>query len=106
MNEGLTPSRTWGLVFGIWVLLLTGILAHWGGTPGIIQAFRLASLLSGKQQKVQELETQIAGLDTESVRLEKSRIAQEREIRRTLGYAASDEIIFDFTAASASKKAD
>lgn len=37
-------------------------------------------------------------MEGEKVRLEKSAATQEREVRRVLGYAASDEIIFDFAA--------
>jgi hypothetical protein len=75
--------------------LLTGFL----GTPGITQAVRLRGLLHSKQAELTGLEAEIQRLDTETIRLERSRIAQEQEIRRTLGYAASDEIIFDFASA-------
>jgi cell division protein FtsB len=103
VRDKLTPNRLWFSIFGVWFILLSGLLAHWGGSPGVLQAFRLSSLLSVKQQKVQELEAEVAQLEEESTRLEKSRVAQEREIRRTLGYAAQDELIFDFSSATRAK---
>lgn len=92
-------TRIWIGIFAIWALLLTGAFSQWIGSPGVIQAIRLSDLLQSKQAQADQLEKQIAVLQAERIRLEKSPAAQEQEIRRTLGYAAPDEIIFDFTAA-------
>jgi cell division protein FtsB len=92
-------SRAWIGVFAVWTLLLSGVLANLVGSPGIIQAFRLRSLLGAKQEQLAKLEADVARIEAEATRLTKSRAAQEREVRRTLSYAASDEIIFDFSAA-------
>lgn len=89
----------WGAVFGIWALLLSGTLASTVGSPGALQLFRLTRLLESKRVQQAELEAAVERLETESARLEKSRAAQEREIRRVLGYTAPDELTFDFQAA-------
>ena len=68
------------------------------GTPGVIQALHLKKLLVLKEGQFRQLENEMQHLSEDHERLEKSRIAQEREVRKTLGYAAEDEIIFDFTA--------
>ena len=92
------PTKIWIGVFGFWAVLLSGVLNSVGGSPGILQSLRLNSLLQSRQTQLNSLEEEIAQMETEGHHLEKSRLAQEREIRRVLGYAGSDEIIFDFTA--------
>lgn len=99
-----TPSspaviRVWLIVFGLWLFFLSGIPAGITHAPGILQAIRLQRLLTTKETQVKKMEDEIHFLDAERIALEKSRITQEREIRRVLGYAARDEIIFDFAAA-------
>jgi hypothetical protein len=91
--------RLWLVLFGCWAVFLSGAVASVVGSPGVIQAVRLHSLLGAKEAQLRDVQTELARLDSERERLEKSRVAQEHEIRRTLGYAAADEIIFDFTAA-------
>lgn len=98
-EEWLTPRRVWLGVFALWALFLTGVLSPIGGGPGVLQAWRLYALDDNKDAQIAELESEIEQLGRDAERLEKSRVAQEREIRRVLGYAAPDEIIFDFTAA-------
>ena len=87
-----SPHRVWLAIFGIWAFLLTGFISG----PGIIQAVRLQSLLSAKQTEVARLQADTQQLRQESENLQKNPAAQEREIRRVLGYAAPDELIFDF----------
>jgi cell division protein FtsB len=84
------------MAFGCWLIFLSGFLAPFVGSPGIVQAIRLHGLLDAKQDQMQHIEDQIRQLEAEALRLEKSSVVQEREIRRVLGYAAGDEIIFDF----------
>ena len=76
---------------------MSGALANWGSPPGVIQLARLHSLLDLKQDQLGQLRGEIGRLESDAVLLEKSKITQQREIRRVLGYAAPDEIIFDFT---------
>ncbi|MEK6580006.1 MAG: hypothetical protein AABZ55_12325 [Bdellovibrionota bacterium] len=91
-------SRAWIGVFALWFIFLTGIPEKLTGTPGLIQAAQLSGLLKSKQAQIVKLEDDFERLVFEAERLEKSPVAQQREIRKTLGYAASDEIIFDFAA--------
>ena len=93
----ISMHRIWLAIFGIWAVLLSGLLTPWVGSPGVLQLFRLQSLLSQKQDQAGKLESNLLELQAESERLQGSRIAQEREIRKTLGYAADDEMIFDFS---------
>lgn len=93
----VNPKRFWTCVFALWGVLLSGVLASLGGGPGVLQGMRLNALLESKATQKSELETEIDRLNRDSDLLEKSKVAQEREIRRVLGYAAPDEIIFDFT---------
>lgn len=93
-----SPRTIWLVLFGIWGVFLSGVLVGLGGPPGALQAIRLNGLLSSKQAQLARLEVDIGRLEAEGTRIEKNRFAQEREIRRVLGYAAQDELIFDFTA--------
>jgi hypothetical protein len=62
----------------------------------VLQHLHLHSLLGSKQAEQAALQTEIDTLRSEAGLLENSRAVQHREIRRVLGYAAEDEIIFDF----------
>ena len=81
----------------LWLLFLTGAFASIVGSPGIVQAVRLRNLLMSKQKSLDEIKTEVAKLQKEANDLEKNRAIQLREIRRVLGYASPDEIVFDFT---------
>jgi hypothetical protein len=96
----LSPNQIWIGVFGIWGLILTGAFSSALGSlvgPGVLQAIRLQNLLHSKTVQLDQIQTQINELQSETDLLEKSTVAQQREIRRVLGYAASDEIIFEFS---------
>lgn len=97
-SRKVSPRKIWLMVFALWILFLSGLIR----SPGVIQAIRLNSLLEEKQVKIRDLKVQIAHMESEEARLEKSRAEQEREIRRVLGYIASDEIVFDFSSAETS----
>lgn len=92
------PHRVWLALFGVWMLLLTGLLNPWLEGPGLVQWWRLESLLSQKHSRLAEIENEVLALSSEQVRLERSGATQQREIRRVLGYVRPDEIIFDFSA--------
>jgi cell division protein FtsB len=89
-----SPAKVWIGIFVLWTLFLTGFL----GSPGLNQTWRLRSLLAAKESHARQLEIEIRRLQLEAAQLERSRFIQQREIRRVLGYAAPDEIIFDFSA--------
>ncbi|HLD99989.1 MAG TPA: hypothetical protein VJB59_07015 [Bdellovibrionota bacterium] len=95
-RKWLTPGKLWLGIFGCWLLLLVGIPAQFG-SPGVMQLVRLRNLLDTRKNQAEDLRTLLRRLETESQQLEKSKVVQQREIRRVLGYAAPDEIIFDFT---------
>jgi hypothetical protein len=75
---------------------LSGGAAPWTGTPGVLQELNLHSLLNSKEAEQVELQGAIDRLKGEADLLEHSKTVQHREIRRVLGYAADDEIIFEF----------
>jgi cell division protein FtsB len=93
----MTPPKAWACVFAVWAVLLSGVAAQFVGSPGVIQAVRLKNLLASQQADLESEWKEVTRLQDEARYLEKSKVVQQREIRRVLGYAASDEIIFDFT---------
>lgn len=86
------PVKIWIALFAVWVVFISGLI----GSPGVLQAIRLQQLLESKQAQVTQIQSDIRRLQGDASQLEKSRVIQQREIRRVLGYAAQDEIIFDF----------
>lgn len=79
---------------GIWVFLLTG----WWGPPGITQYLKLRRLSDQRRERLKVTREELLVAKQEAVSLETSPKAQEREIRRVLGYVSPDELIFDFSA--------
>jgi len=90
-------NRNWSLLFCLWFLFLTGGFARFIGSPGIMQALRLNALLQSKQSQLNALRGEVQKLQIEADLLENNPSFQLREIRRVLGYASHDEIIFDFS---------
>ncbi len=64
----------------------------------MVQLWRLESLHQQRQDRLAELENQVLALSSEQVRLERSVVTQQREIRRVLGYVRPDELVYDFSA--------
>jgi len=87
--------KKWILIFSLWIVFLSGLPANLIGSPGVLQANRLEYLLTAKVHQLDQAEQEVRKLKTEASLLETNRFWQLREIRRTLGYAAPDEIIFD-----------
>jgi cell division protein FtsB len=95
-----TPNQVWIAAFSVWGLILTGTLASVLGNlvaPGVLQAVRLQNLLQAKTVQLEKIQAHINDLQSDAELIEKSPITQQREIRRVLGYAASDEIVFEFS---------
>jgi cell division protein FtsB len=95
-----TTTRAWIGVFAVWIILLSGVFGLMGETrfaPGALQAVRLNALLDSRKEQLSTLQAELDRMSSEANLLEHSRATQVREIRRTLGYAAPDEIIFDFS---------
>lgn len=93
----ISPNQLWLGFFGLWIFFLSGVLTPLVGTPGILQALRLKDLLDAKQKQITFHQEELAKLENESQLLEKNHVVQQREIRKVLGYAAKDELIFDFS---------
>ncbi len=91
------PHPLWAGLFALWAIFLTGGLAPWLQSPGVIQLLRLKHLADEKKTQTTQAENELIRLQEQSVGLEKSHVAQQREIRRVLGYIAPGEIVFDFT---------
>ena len=97
MNQaGRRTQHFWSGFFFLWFLFISGIFHPWTNTPGLVQLYRLKDLQSIRIDKLREFEQQITKLESDRYRLEHNSAAQEREIRKTLGYAAPKELIFDF----------
>lgn len=95
-----TPNRVWIGIFAFWFFLLTGVTYEMGaGSPGLLQFSRLNDLLKDRQSQLSDSDTELEKIEIEAVALEKSRVIQEREIRKTMGYVGENELIFDFSLA-------
>ena len=81
----------------IWGLVLSGLFDQTLSSPGVLQALELRSMLNEKQKQVSALESELRSLEEQYQHLEKNEAAIEREIRKNLGYAAADELVFDFS---------
>jgi len=98
LNFEWTPNRVWLAVFAVWLFLLSGITHEFGaGSPGLFQYARLSSLLKERHSQLVDSDSEIERLDGEAVLLEKSKVIQEREVRKTMGYVGENELIFDFS---------
>lgn len=97
-RSGSLAPKIWIGLFVLWGFGLSGVVSHLTdrGGPGVLQALRLNALLTSKRDKLASIEAEIQRIQAESADLESNRLVQEREIRKTLGYAAPDEIVFDF----------
>lgn len=93
-----TPNRAWLAIFAVWLFLLSGITHEFGaGSPGLLQFSRLNGLLKERQAQLVDSDSEIERLDGEAALLEKSKVVQEREVRKTMGYVGDNEMIFDFS---------
>ena len=101
MTQRLAPRfsihKKWLVIFALWLAFLSGTFVRFIGSPGILQAVRLNSLLDSKTKLLSQVQEDSEKLKLEAGLLEKSRSEQRREIRKVLGYAAHDEIVFDFS---------
>ena len=89
--------RMWKLFFIVWALLITGLFHAWTKTPGIKQWFELRSLLAERRSLIEHTEKSSNALKDIEHQLETNPVAQEREIRRVLGFVDQNEIVFEFT---------
>ena len=91
------PGLIWCLIFPLWLGFLSGLFPGKKIAPGIWQAMQLHAYLGQKNAELAEREASFADLDHEYRRLRDDPAVQETEVRRILGYVASDEVVFDFS---------
>ena len=89
-----TSDRVWIGLFAIWIALLSGFLA---GAPGFWQAYKLHRVKADREAEISILDQERDRLVREERDLTENALVQEREIRRVLGYTATNEIVFDFS---------
>jgi hypothetical protein len=89
-------NRVWAAFFGIWLVLLSGLLDFWLKSPGLKQWYRVASALSDRRQEIDAIEGRSSHLQYVAKELETNAIAQEREVRKVLGYLGEKEVVFEF----------
>ncbi len=94
--KNLTVSRAWGIFFGIWCILLTGLLEFWFPSPGLKQWFRVNSTLTERRHEIDVTEKKTNLFLSTARQLESNTVAQEREIRKVLGYLGDQELVFEF----------
>lgn len=88
--------RFWIFFFSTWFVLLSGVLDFWIKTPGLKQGWQVQQWLTQRNQEAEALELKAQQLKATKKLLESNRYAQEREIRRVLGYIQGNELVFEF----------
>ncbi len=89
-------SKLWLVFFGAWILFLSGFLESFVQSPGALQLARVRFRLNEKRQEIVKIEELSESLTRSAQALEQNPAAQEREIRKILGYVAENEIVFEF----------
>jgi cell division protein FtsB len=93
----INPTKAWMAFFGIWLVLLTGLLDFWFQSPGLKQWFKVQSTLQNQRQEIADIEAKTENLNEVARQLESNSVAQEREIRKVLGYLGEQEVVFEFS---------
>ncbi len=96
-QKKLTPNRLWLGFFAVWTILLTGLLDFWFHSPGLKQWYRVESSLHGVRQEIATIEAKTTLQLSVASQLESNVAAQEREVRKVLGYLGEQELVFEFT---------
>lgn len=101
MKKTWSLHHSWIVFFGLWFLFLTGFFEWFRPphqlSPGLWQAWQLRRYFHFKQKQERTLDEDIQSLQQKTEVLAHHPLAQEIEIRKVLGYAASDELIFDLS---------
>ena len=95
-GAGIRLNRIWIGFFCIWLLLLSGVLDFWLQSPGLKQFIKVSSLLNHRRQEIGEIESRSAALAHVAKELQDNASAQEREVRKVLGFLGEHEVIFEF----------
>ncbi|MBC7397911.1 MAG: hypothetical protein H7333_10755 [Bdellovibrionales bacterium] len=93
----LSMNRVWLGFFAIWSLLLSGLLDAWVQSPGLKQWMRVGETLKERRQEIADVEARTVLFQSMAKQLESNSVAQEREIRKVLGYLGEQELVFEFT---------
>ncbi len=97
LQSKLDINRIWLGFFGIWLILLSGLLDFWLQSPGLKQWYRVAATLNERRQEIGGIEERSEYLHQVARELESNTVAQEREIRKVLGYLGDQEAVFEFS---------
>jgi cell division protein FtsB len=89
-------QKAWLGFFLFWLLALTGMFHQFAGSPGVVQYRDLNQLLHQTKQESIDLEFEMDRMRGVIQQLESNPVAQEREVRKVLGYVGDDEVVFDF----------
>lgn len=90
-------KKMWFAFFGIWLVLVSGIFDFWLKSPGLKQWFQVELLVRKRRQEIADIEVKSAQFKNTAHQLETNPVAQEREIRKVLGYLGDQEIVFEIT---------
>ena len=93
----LSMNRVWLGFFATWSLLLSGLLDSWVQSPGLKQWMRVGETLKERRQEIADVEARTVLFQSMAKQLESNSVAQEREIRKVLGYLGEQELVFEFT---------
>jgi hypothetical protein len=95
--KSFSVNRAWAFFFGFWALLLTGMFEPTIQSPGLKQWIRVKTALQAKRQDIADTEARSELLQVIAEQLESNPYAQEREIRKVLGFLGDQEVVFDFS---------
>jgi hypothetical protein len=95
-KKKLNPSRIWLGFFAIWIILLSGLLDHFVHSPGLKQWYQVESSLRDARQEIATIESKTTLQLQVAHQLENNVVAQEREVRKVLGYLGDQELVFEF----------
>jgi hypothetical protein len=91
-----SSHKLWLFFFSFWALMLTGMFDPWIQSPGLKQWVRVRTTLQERRYEISEIEARSTTLHQVASQLEFNPIAQEREIRKVLGFLGAHEVVFDF----------
>ena len=89
-------NRIWLAFFIFWSVMLTGVFQFWLKTPGLRQWAQLQTILTERKQEIAVVEAHSERLRQTESHLENNPAAQEREIRKVLGFVDDSEMVFEF----------
>ncbi len=92
----INPNKAWLGFFCVWLVLLSGLLDFWFQSPGLKAWFKVKDSLNDRRDEIASVEAKTLILHEVSRQLDSNAVAQEREIRKVLGYLGENEVVFEF----------